>query len=60
MDLTEGGASAGRTMVTAILGDLRLTAIVDSRPEAAIGETVHIELPPDPSCWFDGQGERIR
>ncbi len=59
MELVEMSTIAGRTMVTALSGDLRLTAVVDSRPELRIGDVVHMELPPEPACWFDLAGDRI-
>ena len=59
MELVEMSAIAGRTMVTALRDGLRLTAIVDGEPAGRIGDIVHIELPPDPDCWFDPGGDRI-
>lgn len=59
MELVEMSAIAGRTMVTALRDGLRLTAIVDDAPKAQIGETVHMELPPEPACWFGQDGERL-
>ncbi|MEO0382133.1 MAG: ABC transporter ATP-binding protein [Pseudomonadota bacterium] len=59
MELVEMSAIAGRTMVTALRDGLRLTAIVDGVPAAQIGETVHMELPPEPACWFGQDGQRL-
>lgn len=59
MELVEMSAIAGRTMVTALRDGLRLTAIVDDAPTVRIGETVHMELPDEPACWFGQDGERL-
>ncbi|MBY5715897.1 ABC transporter ATP-binding protein [Rhizobium leguminosarum] len=59
MELVELSVIAGRTMVTASDGTLRLTAIVDNAPKAHLAERVHMELPRDPACWFDAGGRRI-
>ena len=59
MELVEMSAIAGRTMVTALRDGLRLTAIVDEPPKVRIGETVYMELPTEPACWFDHDGERL-
>lgn len=59
MELVEMSTIAGRTMVTTLRDGLRLTAIVDSPPKAQIGETVYVELPAEPTCWFDHDGERL-
>ncbi len=59
MELMEVSAIAGRTMVTAVGAGLRLTAIVDGRPSAQIGDVIHMELPPEPTCWFSRSGDRI-
>ena len=59
MELVETSAIAGRTMVTGLRDGLRLTAIVDQRPDARIGETVQFCLPPEPDGWFGPDGERI-
>ncbi|MCK0097450.1 ABC transporter ATP-binding protein [Yoonia sp. F2084L] len=59
MELVETSAIAGRTMVTGLRDDLRLTAIVDSPPDARIGDTVHFQLPSQPDSWFGPDGERI-
>ncbi len=59
MELVEISTIAGRTMVTGLSGDLRLTAILDRAVIARIGETVQFELPEAPQCWFAPDGERI-
>ena len=58
-ELAELSTIAGRTMATAIRSDLRLTAVLDSLPAARVGDTVHMELPADPTAWFGTDGERI-
>ncbi len=60
MELVEVSAIAGRTMVTALRDGLRLTAIVDSAPGLRIGETVHMQLPDQPACWFGPDGARVQ
>lgn len=59
MELVEMSSIAGRTMVTGLRAGLRMTAIVDQAPRAAIGEHIFMELPQAPSCWFDSDGERV-
>jgi iron(III) transport system ATP-binding protein len=59
MELVEMSSIAGRTMVTGLRAGLRMTAIVDQVPRAAIGERIFMELPQAPSCWFDSDGERV-
>jgi iron(III) transport system ATP-binding protein len=58
MDVVEISMIAGRTMVTASDGTLRLTAVVDQTPKAKLAERVYVELPPNPTCWFDAEGRR--
>lgn len=59
MELVESSTIAGRTMLTASDGELRLTAILDGSHPARPGDIVHIELPREPACWFDHNGQRI-
>ena len=59
MELVETSAIAGRTMVTGLRADLRLTAIVDDVPSVRIGDTVQFRLPPTPDSWFGPDGKRI-
>lgn len=59
MELVELSSIAGRSMATALAGALRLTAVTDRPPQARVGETVHIGLPPAPAAWFAPSGERI-
>jgi iron(III) transport system ATP-binding protein len=59
LELAEVSTIAGRTMVTAIGGGLRLTAITARLPGARVGDTVHVGLPEAPSAWFAPSGERI-
>ena len=59
MELVETSAIAGRTMVTGLRDGLRLTAIVDRRPQLRIGETIQFCLPARPDSWFGPDGERI-
>jgi iron(III) transport system ATP-binding protein len=59
MELAEVSTIAGRTMVTTIRPDLRLTAITQTIPRARIGDTVHVALPDAPDAWYANSGERI-
>lgn len=59
MELVEISPIAGRVMVTGLGDGLRLTAIVESAPDARIGDTVAFELPPRPDAWFGTNGERL-
>ena len=59
MELVELSSIAGRTMATALKGDLRLTAVLDRPPAARVGDLVHVALPEQPAGWFRSSGERI-
>ncbi|MFE3836141.1 ABC transporter ATP-binding protein [Pseudogemmobacter sonorensis] len=59
MELVELSSIAGRFMATALDGDLRLTAVLDSAPMARVGDRVHVSLPGRPAAWFQRSGERI-
>ncbi|MDE9451886.1 ABC transporter ATP-binding protein [Aliiroseovarius sp. Z3] len=59
MELVETSAIAGRVMITGLSEGLRLTAIMDTLPNAQIGDTVQFCLPAEPDGWFDPDGERI-
>ena len=59
LELAEVSTIAGRTMVTGIAHDIRLTAITERPPAAQIGEAVHIALPDSADAWFAPSGERI-
>ncbi len=59
MELVELTSIAGRSMATALAGDLRLTAVLDRPPAARPGERIHMALPASPAAWFAPSGERI-
>lgn len=59
MELVETSPIAGRTMVTGLDGDTRLTAIIDGTANLEIGNTVQFCLPREPDSWFAPGGERI-
>jgi iron(III) transport system ATP-binding protein len=59
MELVEISSIAGRTMATALSGELRLTAILDRPPMARVGDHMHLVLPERPAAWFTLTGERI-
>ena len=59
MELVEISTIAGRTMVTGLHDGLRLTAIVDEKPNQNVGQTAFFVLPPNPDVWFAATGERV-
>ena len=59
LEFAEASPIAGRYMVTGILGDLRLTAIVDRVPRLVPGDTVHFRVPDRPAAIFAQSGERL-
>jgi iron(III) transport system ATP-binding protein len=60
LELAETSAIAGRTMVTALGGGLRLTAVIEGiMPEARAGQPVWMTLPATADGWFDANGRRI-
>ncbi|WP_199910723.1 ABC transporter ATP-binding protein [Loktanella sp. Alg231-35] len=59
MVLVEISTIAGRTMITGLRDGLRLTAIVDEKPDQRVGETANFILPSKPDVWFGATGERI-
>lgn len=59
MELVEISTIAGRTMVTGLRDGLRLTAIVDEKPDKNVGQTAFFVLPPEPDVWFAATGERV-
>jgi iron(III) transport system ATP-binding protein len=50
---------AGRVMVTGWYQDRRLTAVSDTFPEQAYGDTLYLAFPPQPEAIFDQQGRRL-
>ena len=50
---------AGRTVLTAMAGDLRRTAVIDGSRRFAIGEPVRLRLPERPDAVFDPNGDRL-
>ncbi|NIA68478.1 ABC transporter ATP-binding protein [Pelagibius litoralis] len=59
LEFAEASPIAGRYMVTGIVGDLRLTAIVDRAPHLAPGDTLHFKIPDKPAAVFATSGERL-
>ncbi|MDO5090650.1 MAG: ABC transporter ATP-binding protein [Cardiobacteriaceae bacterium] len=59
LELVESSSIAGRTMLTASNGELRLTAIIDGKTDTRPGDPIHIQLPAQPACWFDPNGQRL-
>lgn len=43
-----------------LTGTLRLTAVVGRTPRFAVGETMHVTLPPELAAVFAANGERVR
>ncbi|NJR13105.1 MAG: ABC transporter ATP-binding protein [Phyllobacteriaceae bacterium] len=59
-ELAETSSIAGRTMVTALGGRLRLTAVVEGNlPDVRAGQPVWITLPATADGWFNAAGRRI-
>ena len=51
---------AATTTITGLgPGGLRLTAVTEGRPQARVGDTIHVALPPRPAAWYAHSGERI-
>jgi iron(III) transport system ATP-binding protein len=59
MDFAEASLVAGRIMITGTRGALRLTAVVDTAPPLAVGDTAYFCLPPAPAAVFSASGERL-
>ncbi|MEM7025610.1 MAG: ABC transporter ATP-binding protein [Pseudomonadota bacterium] len=59
LEFAEASPIAGRYMVTGITENLRLTAIIDRRPELKPGDPVHFRLPDRPAAIFAENGERL-
>ncbi len=57
-EVVESVPLAGRTMVTALVGETRLTAVIDRMHRFAIGEPIGIRLPSEPDGVFDEKGIR--
>ena len=55
----EASPIAGRTMITGMFGDLRITALADRAPTRRIGDTLHVEVPPTPAAVFGADGRRL-
>ena len=55
----ESAPIAGQSMVTCLIGDLRVTAMVDGFFRAAPGAEVDLCFLRDPDAVFDAQGKRI-
>ena len=55
----EAAPIAGRTMVTAMVGDLRVTAMADGYFTATPGETIPLSFIRTPDAVFAATGERI-
>ncbi|THF55082.1 ABC transporter ATP-binding protein [Ollibium composti] len=55
----EAAPIAGQTMVTAMVGDLRITAMADGYFTASPGETVDLTFIRTPDAVFTAAGERI-
>jgi iron(III) transport system ATP-binding protein len=59
MELVAMSKIVGRTMATALDGDLGLAAVRDEAPAARVGDRVHLGLPDRPSAWFRSDGAGI-
>lgn len=58
-EFSEAAPMAGRVMVTATAGDLRLSAIVDAFPDARPGDAIEFSLSGAPDAVYAMTGERI-
>lgn len=58
-EFSEAAPMAGRVMVTAACGSLRLSAIVETHPEARPGDSIAFSLAAQPDAVFALSGERI-
>jgi len=58
-EFSEAAPMAGRVMVTATTGSLRLSAIVETHPEARPGDRIALSLAGSPDAVFAVTGERI-
>jgi len=56
---TESAPIAGQSMVTCMIGDLRVTAIVDGYFRAEPGAEVELCFLRDPDAVFDNAGKRV-
>jgi len=57
-EVVESVPLAGRTMVTVLAGETRLTAVIDQEHRFTIGEPIGLRLPSDPDGVFDEKGFR--
>ncbi len=56
---SEAAPIAGQTMVTAMVGDLRLTGLVDGYFQATPGDSIQLSFLRDPDAIFTTSGERV-
>ncbi|QDZ12609.1 ABC transporter ATP-binding protein [Devosia ginsengisoli] len=56
---SEAAPIAGQTMVTAMVGDLRFTGLVDGYFQAAPGDAIQLSFLRDPDAIFTSGGERV-
>ncbi len=59
MDFAEITPMAGRYVITGFHDGKRLTAVSDQVPDATLGSTVHLALPPTPAAVYDETGARL-
>ena len=60
LTFAEASPVAGRTMITGIGGDLRLTAIIDTPASSySVGDDIHFRVPGTPAGHFAASGERL-
>jgi iron(III) transport system ATP-binding protein len=58
-ELLESVPVAGRTMLTMLAGETRVTAVVERVARIPIGSRLHVHLPAEPDAVFTKAGERI-
>ncbi|MFD2236532.1 ABC transporter ATP-binding protein [Aureimonas populi] len=60
LDYAEASPVAGRTMITGVSKDMRLTAVVDRAPTLRVGQSVHFRIPDRPAALFSREGALVR
>lgn len=59
VEFVEATPMAGRAVVTGRYGDLRLSAVTDTLPDAPLGSPLYFGFPPRPAAAFGSDGGRV-
>ena len=59
VEFVEATPMAGRAVVTGRYGDLRLSAVTDTLPDAALGSPLYFSFPARPAAAFGPDGGRV-